>query len=123
MSSRPVRGLSRERRARLVAPRDTAGHEPGPFRQKLRVVAEQLDAERPVGRGAPEEFEGLPAVPDQAVHAHHLGKAEGRPLFPRHEPHRKVGDPGHRGEHQVVGQGQRADCQGFGHLDLCVRHA
>ena len=88
------------------------GYQPRGFRKQFRIVAEELDAERPVGRGAAQEIEGLAAIPDEAVYAHHLGEAERRSLLPCHKPHRQVRYARHRGEYQIVGQGEPADCEG-----------
>ena len=99
------------------------GHQACPFSHEAGVVAEDLDAERPVAGGTAEQFERLFPVPDKAVHAYHFGETESRSLFPSHEPHWEIGDTRHGGEQQVAVEGQRADCQGSGHLNRFRRRA
>lgn len=96
-------------------------HHPGRFGDQRRIVAEQLDTERAVLRRALQQLERFFPLADQAVDADHLGKAEGRSLLAGEQAERQVGDTGHGGEQQIVGQRQRADGKACYHYATVYR--
>src|SRR5207248_5257908 len=82
-------------------------------REDVRIVPEDLDRERPLGRGALQVGEGLITAVHEAVAADHLGVRDGGAHLAAEEPERPVGNSGERRQEVTIRQRERSEADGL----------